>query len=50
MVRIICGTLVYVGNRKIPINEVPNIIKSRDRTKAGITAPAQGLYLIESYY
>lgn len=50
MVRIICGTLVFVANEKILIEDLPNIIKSKDRQKAGITAPAQGLYLVESYY
>ncbi len=50
MVRIIVGTLIYIGNRKIRLEDLSDIIKSRDRTKAGITAPAQGLYLVESYY
>ncbi|AEM79570.1 tRNA pseudouridine(38-40) synthase TruA [Thermoanaerobacter wiegelii] len=50
MVRIIVGTLSYVGLGKIEENEVYDILKSRDRTKAGITAPPQGLYLIKIMY
>ena len=50
MVRIIAGTLIYVGIGKIQADEIPKIIKSLDRTRAGKTAPADGLYLIEIYY
>jgi len=50
MVRIIVGTLLDVGVGKIKVEEIPNIIKSKDRTKAGKTVPAQGLYLVEVYY
>ncbi|MFV9568477.1 tRNA pseudouridine(38-40) synthase TruA [Thermoanaerobacter mathranii] len=50
MVRIIVGTLSYVGLGKIGENEVYNILASKDRTKAGITAPPQGLYLIKIIY
>lgn len=45
MVRIITGTLVYVGGGKIKPDEVKEIINSKDRTKAGITAPPQGLFM-----
>jgi tRNA pseudouridine38-40 synthase len=50
MVRIIVGTLVYVGLGKIKAGDIPAIIESKDRTKAGITAPPQGLYLIRILY
>ncbi|MBQ3037755.1 MAG: tRNA pseudouridine(38-40) synthase TruA [Clostridia bacterium] len=50
MVRIISGTLVFVGNGKINVEDVADIIESRDRKRAGITAPADGLYLTEVYY
>ena len=50
MVRIIAGTLIYVGMGKIKADEIPNIIYSLDRTRAGKTAPAEGLYLMEIYY
>lgn len=50
MVRIIAGTLVHVGCGKIDPNDIGEIIRSRDRTRAGITAPAKGLCLKEVYY
>jgi len=50
MVRIIAGTLIYVGMGKLQESEIPGIIAGLDRTKAGKTAPAQGLYLMEIYY
>lgn len=50
MVRIICGTIVDIGLGKIDVCELENIIESGDRTKAGKTLPAQGLYLKEVYY
>ncbi|MBQ7291711.1 MAG: tRNA pseudouridine(38-40) synthase TruA, partial [Clostridia bacterium] len=45
MVRIIVGTLVYVSEGKISPEDIGGIISSKDRKKAGKTAPAQGLYL-----
>ena len=45
MVRIIVGTLVYVSEGKLAPNEINGVIEAKDRTKAGKTAPAQGLYL-----
>ncbi len=50
MVRIITGTLVAVGKGKIKPEEIPEIIASRDRTRAGMTAPAKGLTLFRAYY
>jgi len=50
MVRIIAGTIVYVGLGKIPHYEIGNIIKSNDRTKAGKTMPPQGLILMDVCY
>lgn len=50
MVRIISGTLLYVGIGKIKPCDIPDIIKSTDRTRAGITAEPQGLYLKEILY
>ena len=50
MVRIIVGTLVDVGLGKIAAADIPEIIKSQDRTKAGKTLPPQGLYLLEVKY
>ena len=50
MVRIIAGTLVFVGGGKINPNDMTDIINSKDRERAGITAPPQGLCLKEVYY
>lgn len=50
MVRIIAGTLVFIGGGKINVNDIKNIIDSCDRNRAGITAPPQGLFLTEVYY
>lgn len=50
MVRIIAGTLLDVGTGKIQPEEVPEIIKSKERKKAGKTLPAVGLYLVEVTY
>ncbi len=50
MVRIIAGTLVYVGGGRISPDDIPDIIASCDRARAGITAPAKGLCLKEVFY
>lgn len=50
MVRIISGTLLDVGLGKIKPENIPSIIESKDRTKAGKTLPAHGLYLLQVNY
>ena len=45
MVRIIVGTLIAVAEGKISCEDIPSIIDSKDRSRAGVTAPPQGLYL-----
>jgi len=50
MVRAIVGTLVDVGKHKITTEEFRNIIISRDRSMAGLSVPAKGLYLTEITY
>ena len=50
MVRIIAGTLVYVGTGKFSASDVSKIIESLDRTKAGKTAPPEGLILMHINY
>jgi len=50
MVRIISGTLVDVGTGKILPEQIPGIIESKDRTRAGKTLPPQGLYLVKVEY
>jgi tRNA pseudouridine38-40 synthase len=50
MVRILAGTLVQVGIGKRPASWVEAVLDGRDRTKAGMTAPPQGLILREVEY
>ena len=50
MVRIISGTLVEVGMEKIKPEEIAEIIESKDRSKAGKTLPAHGLFLLNVEY
>jgi len=50
MVRAIVGTLLEVGLGKISPEEVHNIIKSRDRSKAGPSMPAHALFLTKIEY
>jgi tRNA pseudouridine38-40 synthase len=50
MVRIVVGTLVEVGEGKRPVRQVAEILASKDRTQAGITAPPQGLELVSVRY
>lgn len=50
MVRIIVGTLLFVAQGTIKENELPEIIASKNRKKAGKTAPPQGLYLNKVNY
>ena len=45
MVRIMVGTLLFINEGKIGEGELTEVIASRDRTRAGRTAPAKGLYL-----
>jgi len=50
MVRIMAGTLVDVGEGRLTAGQVPEILASRDRSRAGQTAPAHGLWLMEVCY
>ena len=50
MVRTIAGTLVDIGRGKLPPEEMRAIIESRDRARAGQTAPPHGLMLWEVQY
>ncbi|MDD3261946.1 MAG: tRNA pseudouridine(38-40) synthase TruA, partial [Oscillospiraceae bacterium] len=45
LVRILTGSLLYVAQGKITPQDIPSIFAARDRSKAGPTAPPQGLYL-----
>lgn len=50
MVRNIVGTLLYIDCGKLPKDHIPILLASKDRTKAGITAPAHGLTLYRVSY
>ena len=50
MVRIMVGTLVQVGTGKLKPEQMKGILESRDRTQAGLTAPAHGLYALAVRY
>lgn len=50
MVRAIVGTLVAIGRHKHGISDFVKIIESQDRSKAGTSAPAQGLTLTSVKY
>lgn len=50
MVRALVGTLIEVGRGKLSINDFEEIIKAKDRNKAGAQAPAHGLTLVEVGY
>ncbi|MBN1892414.1 MAG: tRNA pseudouridine(38-40) synthase TruA [Clostridiales bacterium] len=50
MVRIMVGTLVYVGQKKIAPSEIGDIFEKKDRRMAGKTMPASGLTLEKVFY
>ncbi|HZT68124.1 MAG TPA: tRNA pseudouridine(38-40) synthase TruA [Terriglobia bacterium] len=50
MVRNIVGTLLEVGSGKRSPEDIPAILEARDRSKAGPTAPANGLCLVKVEY
>lgn len=50
MVRNMVGLLIEVGEGKVKSEDVIDILNAQDRTKAGICAPACGLYLKDVFY
>lgn len=50
MVRAIVGTLMMVGRKEMAPGEIRPIIESKDRSNAGMSVPACGLYLTEVRY
>lgn len=50
MCRGIVGTLVQIGEGKIPPDSIPQILAARDRRAAGMNAPAHGLVLWKVFY
>lgn len=50
MVRILTGTLIEVGLGTRKPETIPSILAEKSREAAGVTAPAQGLSLVDVYY
>jgi tRNA pseudouridine38-40 synthase len=50
MVRAMAGTLVEIGRGRWPIEQMREVLDSRDRGRAGPTAPACGLFLVGVEY
>jgi len=50
MIRNIVGTFVLVGRGKIAPSDLIGILESKDRSRAGRTAPPEGLFLVEVEY
>jgi len=49
-VRNMVGTLLKIGNGRMPVSQVKTVLESRDRNLAGPTAAGNGLYLKEIRY
>ena len=50
MVRAIVGTMINIGSGKIEVEELHNIIQSKNRGEAGFSVPAHALYLTKIEY
>jgi tRNA pseudouridine38-40 synthase len=50
MVRNLVGTFILVGKGTLQVSDITSILLARDRSAAGATAPACGLYLVEVEY
>jgi len=50
MVRNLVGTFILVGRSTLQIDDVTRILAAKDRSAAGATAPASGLYLVSVEY
>ena len=50
MVRSIVGTLLDVGQGKVSVQDFKDIVEARDRSQAGQSALARGLFLVDIGY
>jgi tRNA pseudouridine38-40 synthase len=50
MVRNLVGTFILVGRKTLQADDLTRILEARDRSVAGATAPASGLYLVNVEY
>ena len=50
MVRNLVGTFILIGEGTLQVQDMTRILEARNRSAAGATAPARGLYLVEVEY
>lgn len=50
MVRVIVGTILEIGKGKLEVEDMKKIIEAKDRSKAGFSVPAHGLFLEKVEY
>ena len=50
MVRNLVGAFVDIGAGRVAVDSIPALLAARDRSAAGPTAPARGLFLVEVEY
>ncbi|MBI1222052.1 MAG: tRNA pseudouridine(38-40) synthase TruA [Bacteroidetes bacterium] len=50
MVRAMVGTMLDIGSGKLTLSELPELMQAGDRSNAGTSVPAKGLYLTEVNY
>jgi tRNA pseudouridine38-40 synthase len=50
MVRNLVGTFILIGKGTLQVQDITRILQARNRSAAGATAPARGLYLVEVEY
>lgn len=50
MVRNIAGSLMVIGKGEKPVSWMSQLLQSKDRRQAAMTAPAQGLYFVRAFY
>ena len=50
MVRNLVGTFILVGKGTLQVEDVGRVLEARNRSAAGATAPARGLYLVNVEY
>lgn len=50
MVRNLVGTFILLGKATLQVQDITRILEARNRSAAGATAPARGLYLVEVEY
>ncbi|MDO4903294.1 MAG: tRNA pseudouridine(38-40) synthase TruA [Limosilactobacillus sp.] len=49
-IRIMVAFLLEIGSKQRPVDDVKRVLAAKDRTQARMTAPANGLYLVEVDY